>query len=188
MPKDNTIQKVLVIGSGPIVIGQAAEFDYSGTQACEAIKQEGIEVVLVNSNPATIMTDRGMADETYLEPLTVEFVEKVIAKERPDCIIAGMGGLTGLCLAAAVRVRCRRLLRRDSGLEDTPFFYLRGGYAPDKVRGLDRVLMAAMKRHLAGKSDPQSQAALAAMRQGADWVSGDQLAPVLAWLAGRGGD
>ena len=99
MPKDNTIQKVLVIGSGPIVIGQAAEFDYSGTQACEAIKQEGIEVVLVNSNPATIMTDRGMADETYLEPLTVEFLEKVIAKERPDSIIAGMGGQTGLNLA-----------------------------------------------------------------------------------------
>ncbi len=99
MPKDNTIKKVLVIGSGPIVIGQAAEFDYSGTQAVEAIKSEGIEVVLVNSNPATIMTDRGMAHHTYIEPLTVEFVEKVIAKERPDSIIAGMGGQTGLNLS-----------------------------------------------------------------------------------------
>lgn len=99
MPKDNTIKKVLVIGSGPIVIGQAAEFDYSGTQAVQALKEEGVEVVLVNSNPATIMTDRGMADDTYIEPLTVEFLEKVIAKERPDSLIAGMGGQTGLNLS-----------------------------------------------------------------------------------------
>ncbi|MCD8159468.1 MAG: carbamoyl-phosphate synthase large subunit [Clostridiales bacterium] len=99
MSKDNSIKKVLVIGSGPIVIGQAAEFDYSGTQACESIKEEGIEVVLVNSNPATIMTDIGMAHYTYIEPLTIDFVEKVIAKERPDSIIAGMGGQTGLNLA-----------------------------------------------------------------------------------------
>ncbi|MCI1931852.1 MAG: carbamoyl-phosphate synthase large subunit [Clostridia bacterium] len=99
MPKDNTIKKVLVIGSGPIVIGQAAEFDYSGTQAVQALKSEGVEVVLVNSNPATIMTDRGMADHTYIEPLTAEFVEKVIAKEKPDSLIAGMGGQTGLNLS-----------------------------------------------------------------------------------------
>lgn len=99
MPKDNSIKKVLVIGSGPIVIGQAAEFDYSGTQACEAIKEEGIEVVLVNSNPATIMTDKDTADYTYIEPLTAEYVEKVIEKERPDSLIAGMGGQTGLNLA-----------------------------------------------------------------------------------------
>ncbi len=99
MPKDNSIKKVLVIGSGPIVIGQAAEFDYSGTQACESIKEEGVEVVLVNSNPATIMTDIGMAHYTYIEPLTIEFLEKVIAKERPDSIIAGMGGQTGLNLS-----------------------------------------------------------------------------------------
>lgn len=99
MPKDNTIKKVLVIGSGPIVIGQAAEFDYSGTQACQAIKEEGIEVVLVNSNPATIMTDRDMATYTYVEPLTVDFLEKVIKKERPDSVIAGMGGQTGLNLS-----------------------------------------------------------------------------------------
>ncbi len=99
MPKDNSIKKVLVIGSGPIVIGQAAEFDYSGTQACESIKEEGIEVVLVNSNPATIMTDLGMAHYTYIEPLTIDFIEKVIEKERPDSIIAGMGGQTGLNLS-----------------------------------------------------------------------------------------
>ena len=99
MAKDNSIKKVLVIGSGPIVIGQAAEFDYSGTQACQSLKEEGIEVVLVDSNPATIMTDIGMAHYTYIEPLTIDFVEKVIAKERPDSIIAGMGGQTGLNLS-----------------------------------------------------------------------------------------
>ena len=96
MPLDKSIKKVLVIGSGPIVIGQAAEFDYSGSQACAALKEEGVEVVLVNSNPATIMTDRNMADKTYIEPLTVEYLEKIIAKERPDSVIAGMGGQTGL--------------------------------------------------------------------------------------------
>ncbi|KDR96141.1 carbamoyl-phosphate synthase large subunit [Peptoclostridium litorale DSM 5388] len=99
MPKDNSIKKVLVIGSGPIVIGQAAEFDYSGTQACQALKEEGIEVVLINSNPATIMTDREIADKVYIEPLNVEFIEKVIAKEKPDSLLAGMGGQTGLNLA-----------------------------------------------------------------------------------------
>lgn len=99
MPLNKDIKKVLVIGSGPIVIGQAAEFDYSGTQACQSIKEEGIEVVLINSNPATIMTDQEVADKIYLEPLTVEYVEKVIAKERPDSLLAGMGGQTGLNLA-----------------------------------------------------------------------------------------
>ncbi len=99
MPRDLSIKKVLVIGSGPIVIGQAAEFDYSGTQACQAIREEGIEVVLVNSNPATIMTDREIADKIYIEPLTAEFLEKVIAKERPDSLLAGVGGQTGLNLA-----------------------------------------------------------------------------------------
>ena len=99
MPLNKDIKKVLVIGSGAIVIGQAAEFDYSGTQACQALKEEGIEVVLINSNPATIMTDREVADKVYLEPLTLEFVEKVIEKEKPDSLLAGMGGQTGLNLA-----------------------------------------------------------------------------------------
>ncbi len=99
MPKDTSIKKVLVIGSGPIVIGQAAEFDYSGTQACQALREEGIETVLINSNPATIMTDKEVADHVYIEPLTLPFIEKVIAKERPDSVIAGMGGQTGLNLA-----------------------------------------------------------------------------------------
>ena len=96
MPKNNHIKKVLVIGSGPIVIGQAAEFDYSGTQACQTLKEEDIEVILVNSNPATIMTDIDVADKTYIEPITKEVLEKIIEKERPDALIAGMGGQTGL--------------------------------------------------------------------------------------------
>ena len=93
---DKNIKKVLVIGSGPIIIGQAAEFDYSGTQACETLKAEGIEVVLINSNPATIMTDKTVADRIYVEPITLEFVEKIIKKEKPDSILAGMGGQTAL--------------------------------------------------------------------------------------------
>ena len=99
MPKDPTIKKVLIIGSGPIVIGQAAEFDYAGTQACLAVREEGIKVVLVNSNPATIQTDPGMADAVYIEPLTAESVARIIRKERPDGLIATMGGQTGLNLA-----------------------------------------------------------------------------------------
>ncbi|MDE6341756.1 MAG: carbamoyl-phosphate synthase large subunit [Muribaculaceae bacterium] len=99
MPKRKDIKKVLVIGSGPIVIGQAAEFDYAGTQACLALKEEGYEVVLVNSNPATIMTDTGIADKVYMEPLKLEYVAKIIRFERPDAIVPGLGGQTGLNLA-----------------------------------------------------------------------------------------
>lgn len=99
MSRDYSIKKVMVIGSGPIVIGQAAEFDYSGTQACQALKEEDLEVVLINSNPATIMTDKEVADRIYIEPLTIEVIEKIIQKERPDSLLAGMGGQTGLNLA-----------------------------------------------------------------------------------------
>ncbi|HKS71536.1 MAG TPA: carbamoyl phosphate synthase large subunit, partial [Ktedonobacterales bacterium] len=93
------IKSVLVIGSGPIIIGQAAEFDYAGTQACRALREEGKRVILVNSNPATIMTDEGVADVTYIEPLTVEVLRRVIERERPDGILATLGGQTGLNLA-----------------------------------------------------------------------------------------
>lgn len=99
MPKQQQLKKVLVIGSGPIVIGQAAEFDYAGTQACLALKEEGIEVVLVNNNPATVMTDESCADRVYFEPLTIESVESIIKKEKPDGILATLGGQTGLNLA-----------------------------------------------------------------------------------------
>ncbi len=102
MPKRTDINKILVIGSGPIVIGQAAEFDYAGTQACLALKEEGYSVILVNSNPATIMTDTHIADKIYMEPLTLEYVAKILRFERPDAILPGLGGQTGLNLAAAL--------------------------------------------------------------------------------------
>ncbi len=99
MPKRTDINSILVIGSGPIIIGQAAEFDYAGTQACMALKEEGYRVILVNSNPATIMTDTEIADAVYIEPLTVEFISRVIRKERPDALVPTLGGQTGLNLA-----------------------------------------------------------------------------------------
>ena len=99
MPIDTAIRKVLVIGSGPIVIGQAAEFDYAGAQACRVLRDAGVNVVLVNSNPATIMTDKALADEIYLEPLTLTSVKRIIEKEQPDSLLAGLGGQTGLTLA-----------------------------------------------------------------------------------------
>ncbi|OGO05404.1 MAG: carbamoyl phosphate synthase large subunit [Chloroflexi bacterium RBG_13_54_8] len=102
MPRRTDISKVLIIGSGPIIIGQACEFDYSGTQACKALREEGFQIVLVNSNPATIMTDPGMADRTYIEPLTVESVAKIIERERPDALLPNLGGQTGLNMAASL--------------------------------------------------------------------------------------
>mgnify|MGYP005608844857 CR=1 FL=1 len=105
MPKRDDITSVLVIGSGPIVIGQACEFDYSGTQACRVLREEGIRVILVNSNPATIMTDPEFADATYVEPITPEIVEKIIAKERPDAVLATLGGQTALNCAIELHER-----------------------------------------------------------------------------------
>ena len=105
MPKRDDIETILVIGSGPIVIGQACEFDYSGTQGCKALREEGYRVVLVNSNPATIMTDPETADRTYVEPMTVESVEKIIARERPDALLPTLGGQTALNLAVDLRRR-----------------------------------------------------------------------------------
>ncbi|HBG77753.1 MAG TPA: carbamoyl phosphate synthase large subunit, partial [Phycisphaerales bacterium] len=102
MPKRTDIKKIMLIGSGPIVIGQGCEFDYSGAQACKALKNEGYEVILVNSNPATIMTDPELADRTYIEPITPEMVEKIIIAERPDCILPTLGGQTGLNTAVAL--------------------------------------------------------------------------------------
>ena len=99
MPKRTDIKKILIIGSGPIIISQACEFDYSGTQACKVLKQEGYQVILVNSNPATIMTDPQMADSTYVEPITVETIAKIIAKERPDALLPTLGGQTALNVA-----------------------------------------------------------------------------------------
>src|SRR5438094_727116 len=105
MPKRTDIKKILLIGSGPIVIGQACEFDYSGTQACKALREEGFEIVLVNSNPATIMTDPEIADHTYIEPLNADFGEQIIKKERPDAILSTLGGQTALNIAMQLHER-----------------------------------------------------------------------------------
>src|ERR1700748_256173 len=102
MPKRTDIKSILIIGAGPIVIGQACEFDYSGAQACKALKEEGYKVILVNSNPATIMTDPEFADVTYIEPLTVEILEKIIAKERPSALLPTLGGQTALNLSMSL--------------------------------------------------------------------------------------
>src|SRR4029077_21099290 len=102
MPKRTDLSSILLIGSGPIIIGQGAEFDYSGTQAVKALKEEGYRVILVNSNPATIMTDPEIADRTYIEPVTPEWVERVIARERPDALLPTMGGQTALNVAMAL--------------------------------------------------------------------------------------
>src|SRR5690625_4398570 len=108
MPRNNDIEKILVIGSGPIVIGQAAEFDYSGTQACQSLKEEGYTVILANSNPATIMTDDTIADKVYMEPLTVEFLSKIIRKERPDAVLPTLGGQKGRSEERRVGRECRK--------------------------------------------------------------------------------
>src|SRR5512140_2695024 len=105
MPRRTDLHRILVIGSGPIIIGQAAEFDYSGTQAMKALKEEGYEVLLINSNPATIMTDPEFADRTYIEPVTPEFVELIIERERPDAILPTMGGQTALNVAMKLHER-----------------------------------------------------------------------------------
>src|SRR6187431_215284 len=99
MPRRNDLESILIIGAGPIVIGQACEFDYSGAQACKALREEGYRVILVNSNPATIMTDPEFADRTYVEPMTVDMLERIIAAEKPDALLPTIGGQTGLNLA-----------------------------------------------------------------------------------------
>ena len=114
MAKRTDLKKIMIIGSGPIVIGQAAEFDYAGTQACLALKEEGYEVVLVNSNPGTIMTDTTIADKVYMEPLTLEYVAKIIRYERPDAIVPGIGGQTGLNLAMQLE---RKGVLKECGVE-----------------------------------------------------------------------
>lgn len=139
MPKNPTIKKVLVIGSGPIVIGQAAEFDYSGTQACQSLKEEGVEVVLVNSNPATIMTDKNIADKIYIEPIHAEVIEKIIAKERPDSLLAGMGGQTGLNMSIELY---------EKGILDKYNVQLIGTSIESIKKGEDRELFRDMMREI----------------------------------------
>ena len=147
MPKRKDIHKVLIIGSGPIIIGQACEFDYSGTQACKALREEGYEVILVNSNPATIMTDPAMADKTYIEPLTVESLEKIIEKERPDCLLPNLGGQTGLNLASALH---------KAGVLKKYNVELIGVKADAIERGEDRIIFKKTMKKL-GVSIPESE-------------------------------
>jgi len=148
MPKRADLETVMVIGSGPIVIGQAAEFDYSGSQACRSLREEGLRVVLVNSNPATIQTDAGMADAVYLEPLTVEFLEKIIAKERPQGILSGMGGQTALNLSSEL---AERGILRTYGVE------LLGTKLEAIAAGEDREKFASLMRSI-GEPVPRSRA------------------------------
>ncbi len=147
MPKRNDIKKVLVIGSGPIMIGQAAEFDYAGTQACLALKEEGIKVVLVNNNPATIMTDEQIADIVYFEPMTVDSIEKVIKKEKPDAILGTLGGQTGLNLTVK--------LYEEGILQQNNVEVL--GTSPESIReGEDREAFRSLM-HKLGEPVPESE-------------------------------
>ncbi len=161
MPKRSDLKKVLLIGSGPIVIGQACEFDYSGTQAVKALREEGIEVVLVNSNPATIMTDPEMAHRTYIEPLTVDLVAKVIERERPDALLPTVGGQTALNLAVALA---------EDGTLDRYGVELIGAKLPAIKTAEDRNLFAAAMTRI-GLAMPEGfyarspEEALAGMRR-----------------------
>src|SRR5246500_4413325 len=147
MPKRTDIKKILIIGSGPVVIGQACEFDYSGAQACKALRADGYEVILINSNPATIMTDPNLADRTYIEPLSVAFAEEVIRKERPDALLSTVGGQTGLNLAVDLA---------EAGVLDKYGVELIGAKIESIKKAEDRLLFKdAMKK--IGLETPQSQ-------------------------------
>src|SRR5438067_4784770 len=138
MPRNNELKKILLIGSGPIVIGQGCEFDYSGTQGCRALREEGFEVVLVNSNPATIMTDPETAERTYIEPITPEFVARVIERERPQALLPTLGGQTGLNVAVALA---------EDGVLDRFGVELIGAKLPAIKKAEDRELFkAAMQK------------------------------------------
>lgn len=146
MPKLDNLKKILVIGSGPIVIGQAAEFDYAGTQACQALKEEGLEVVLINSNPATIMTDTNMADKVYIEPITPEFVARVIRQEKPDGLLPTLGGQTGLNMAVALA---------EAGVLEAENVKLLGTNLASIKQAEDRELFRALMNEL-GEPVPES--------------------------------
>ena len=147
MPKRTDLKRILIIGSGPIVIGQACEFDYSGAQACKALRSEGYEVVLMNSNPATIMTDPDLADRTYIEPLTVEYATEVIRKERPDALLSTVGGQTGLNLAVDLA---------EAGVLDQYGVELIGAKIESIKKAEDRLLFKDAMRKI-GLETPQSR-------------------------------
>src|SRR6266496_2880598 len=147
MPRRNDLYRILIIGSGPIVIGQACEFDYSGTQAAKALKADGYEIVLVNSNPATIMTDPELADRTYIEPLTRAYVEEIIKKERPDALLSTVGGQTGLNLSVELA---------EAGVLEQYGVELIGAKIDAIKKAEDRLLFKDAMRKI-GLETPQSQ-------------------------------
>src|ERR1700730_17309772 len=147
MPRRNDLHRILIVGSGPIIIGQACEFDYSGAQACKALKADGYEVVLINSNPATIMTDPELADRTYIEPLSLEFAEEVIRRERPDALLSTVGGQNGLNPAVALA---------EAGVLDKYGVELIGAKIDSIKKAEDRLLFKDAMRKI-GLDLPQSQ-------------------------------
>src|SRR5215472_11520146 len=147
MPRRNDLHRILIVGSGPIIIGQACEFDYSDTQAAKALRADGYEVVLVNSNPATIMTDPELADKTYVEPLTAAYVEEIIARERPDALLSTVGGQTGLNLAVELA---------EKGVLDKYGVELIGAKIESIKKAEDRLLFKDAMRKI-GLETPQSQ-------------------------------
>src|SRR6202023_3057712 len=147
MPRRNDIYRILIIGSGPIIIGQGCEFDYSGAQACKALRADGYEVVLINSNPATIMTDPDLADRTYIEPLSVAFAEEIIRKERPDALLSTVGGQTGLNLSVDLA---------EAGVLDKYNVELIGAKIDAIKKAEDRLLFKDAMRKI-GLETPQSQ-------------------------------
>src|SRR5262249_10512701 len=159
MPKRTDIKSILIIGAGPIVIGQACEFDYSGTQACKALKEEGYRIVLVNSNPATIMTDPEIADATYVEPIIPDFVAKIVEKERPDALLPTMGGQTALNTALSLE---RSGVLKKFGVE------MIGARAAVIDKAEDRELFREAMNGI-GLETPRSRLADAAMLQRSDW-------------------
>ncbi|NLC58264.1 MAG: carbamoyl-phosphate synthase large subunit [Armatimonadetes bacterium] len=179
MPRREDIRKILIIGSGPIVIGQACEFDYSGTQACKALREAGYQVLLVNSNPATIMTDPGMADFTYIEPLTVESLERIIARERPDAVLPNLGGQTGLNLTAELH---------RQGILDRYGVQIIGVQADAIERGEDRIAFKETMQRL-GVEMPRSEPAFTV--EEAERIAGELGYPVVIrpayTLGGTGG-
>src|SRR5438445_6126183 len=147
MPRRNDIHRILIVGSGPIVIGQACEFDYSGAQACKALRADGYEVVLINSNPETIMTDPNLADKTYIEPLSVAFAEEVIRRERPDALLSTVGGQTGLNLSVELA---------EAGVLDKFGVELIGAKIESIKKAEDRLLFKDAMRGI-GLATPQSR-------------------------------
>src|ERR1700704_773769 len=147
MPRRNDLHRILIVGSGPIIIGQACEFDYSGAQACKALRSDGYEVVLINSNPATIMTDPDLADRTYIEPLSVAFAEEVIRRERPDALLSTVGGQTGLNLSVELA---------EAGVLEKYGVELIGAKLDSIKKAEDRLLFKDAMRKI-GLATPQSQ-------------------------------